>query len=193
MKAISVALAPLGGSLLGALLGALALTLVIFITTLAGSPLGQDGREQVANQDNTDKRNPALLADDLPYGLVIVFAPGTTITHANHLRLDLNLILQPTAYRSTDGTSYHYAYPDDSHYAAFEKFYYARHPCAPCAPIMPTSAYYEPVTAAVAELVEASPIVQSFDNRNNRSFFLRSLLQQMINGVRAILFTRLMG
>lgn len=103
----------------------------------------------------------------------IVFAAGTTITQANALRLDHGLVLAPMGYQAPDGSGYNYGYADDSQYLKFARFYYGT-TCNPCPPIMPVSAYYEPVSAEVEAALLADPRVAILDNRNDSTFFLHS-------------------
>ena len=147
-------------------LGALTLLLCLLTTARAQS-------------DATAKQQP-LMDGEAPWGMMIVFAEGTTITQANALRLEHGLILAPMGYQASDGSSYNYGYADDTEYLRFARAYYGT-ACDPCAPITPVSAYYEPVAAEVEAALLADPRVAALDNRNEPTFFFVTMIKAFID------------
>lgn len=159
------------------LLGA-ALLLALFLHTASA---------QDAPPSPDDKRNPELMRNEVPWGMVIVFTEGTTITQANHLRLRYGLTLT-SGYHGTDGSWYRYGRTDDSEYLDYAKFYYALSSCSVtpqegktiCPPITPASAYYEPVSEEVEATLLTEPTVAQLDNRNDPVFFIFKMAKEII-------------
>ncbi len=159
-------------------LGALTLLLCLLTTARAQS-------------DAATKQQP-LLDGEAPWGMMIVFAEGTTITQANALRLEHGLVLAPMGYQAPDGRSYNYGYADDSQYDRFARFHYRDTAAAGCSstpaagdklcpPITPVSAYYEPVSEVVEAALVADARVAALDNRNDAGFFFVSMIKAFID------------
>lgn len=139
------------------LLGALLLAALLLSTVSA-----QDGKQS------------HLMDGDAPWGLVIEFAPGTTLAQANDLRLKYDLQLAPQGYRVNDSVSFMYRHDDQASYDMFVGTYYHDNPCVKannCPPITPINAYYEPVSNEVAAALLNEPIVGKLSNKNNAVFF----------------------
>ena len=153
------------------------LALTLAFMTLTTQPTN------VQAQTDHPKHQP-LLDGDAPWGLLIAFAPGTTLQQANQLRIRYELELTPQAYRLSDTETFTFLYPDEAeHYQRFMMAQYAvgaHRGCwqdDSCPPITPYSARYEPVTDEIANALLNEPIVAALDNRNNRVFFWIAVLR----------------
>lgn len=109
--------------------------------------------------------------------LRILFAPGTTLTETNQLRLRYGLTLYD--YEDEGGRSYRYQPADDRAYERFARAYYYNAQCmvvptagyATCPPITPTAATYAPVSAEVEAALQADGRVGQMTNRQASGFF----------------------
>ena len=118
--------------------------------------------------------------------LRIRFAPGTTLTETNQLRLHYGLTLYD--YEDEGGRSYRYQPADDRGYVRFARAFYYNTPCmvvptagyATCPPITPTSASYASVSAEIATALQADGRVEQMSNRQASSFFLAQALCDLI-------------
>lgn len=145
----------------------------------------------VAAQDDEGYQ---LAAEEMPWGMQIVFSAGTTITEANALRLEHGLQIMTASYLGHDGRRFSYGYDDDSQYDRFARFYWGdtdHTGCSslpdaaqPCPPIEPIRAWYDPVSDQLAETLLADERVAHIDNHNNTGFFLTQLVTGFFESIR---------
>ncbi len=148
----------------------------VLLLLLVATAAGQDGGQS----DN----------EELGWGLRLVFAPSTTITDANELRLEYNLEMRATPYVAADGTHIGYRYDDNSEYASYARFYWSDSEHAgcsaepgaerPCPLIHPLYGYYSPVSEGVEAQLRQDSRIAEVQNANNPTFFLRAVIRGII-------------
>jgi hypothetical protein len=127
-----------------------------------------------------DSKQEMLIPDtELPWGLVIQFAPDATLKQANELRLKHGLVSMPQGYLTADGRNVSYDVPADDDYASYQRFYFYKTDhagcvsMASCPPITPLYGYFEPVGDEVATALMDEGLVAKIDNRNDAVFFTK--------------------
>ena len=157
----------------------------ILVTLCAGCLLFALLISTVAAQDGA----PESAVTDLPWGLVIEFAPETTLQEANLLRIKYDLVPDNLGYLTNDNGNHNYAAPADDDFSSYQRYYYygtAHGGCVitnSCPPILVSLGYFEPVTNATAIALQNEPIVSGLENQNDVVFFWTAAIQAVIEGL----------